>query len=272
MSLPRTRLARACALLGLLGCLLASSSPAAGVPPASFYYFNPDSPQSNLGLLKATMDGFLAEAGFPLSFQPFAHLTDFVQQLAAEPPAFLLLPSWYLERHGQDLGVRPLLAPVRQGSTSYRKVLVVARGTGPGLDGLRHRTLAMTTFGPKGRELLSEILFPAPEEPKPAFNIVVVPKDVDALFALALQHVDAALVVPENMEALAKVNPRLVQRVETVRATKPIPLPVLCYRPGVVSPERLAQLTRLFLAEETRPVRMPIMEMLGIDGWQEIPH
>ncbi len=87
--------------------------------PSTLYYLNPDSPQGNLVQLKRTMDDFFAKANPPITFQPFAHLVDFEEQLKVNTPAFLFIPGWYLKNYGSELNLRPLITPVRKGINTY---------------------------------------------------------------------------------------------------------------------------------------------------------
>ena len=72
------------------------------------------------------MDSFLSTSGFAFSFQPFARFHDFDREARSESSAFLFMPEWYLHQDGNDKRFKPFLIPVRQGMTTYRKVLLVA--------------------------------------------------------------------------------------------------------------------------------------------------
>lgn len=236
----------------------------------TLFYFNPDSPQSNLSRLKRDMDDFLSEAGFPLAFQPFAHLVDFENQLRKAPPAFIFIPEWYLRRYGAELHLHPLLIPVRNGRVSYRKVLLGPDQKEPDSHRLSPLTVAMTSMGPYGEDLLNTVMF----APNGAFigkvSTIIVPKDMDALFALALGQVDMALVVKENMDLIAKINPNILRSVRPMLESEPIPMPVLCAVGGVASDTAIEKLKTLFLENKKRQSRLNIMEMLQINEWQAI--
>ncbi len=238
--------------------------------PAELFYYNPDSPQSNLSRLKRSMDNFLSRAEFPITFQPFAHLVDFESQLKGKPPAFVFVPQWYLKKYGVNLRLRPLLIPIRNGEPSYRKVLLGTKRADLNFDQTSHPTLAMTSMGPDGETILDAILFSARGVSAGKINAIIVPKDSDALFALALGQVDMALVVKENLDLIAKINPNILQSVCPLLESAAIPMPVLCFTEGVASTTDIQRLKELFLGSKARENLSIIMEMLQINEWQAV--
>jgi hypothetical protein len=237
---------------------------------AMLYYFNPDSPQSNLSRLKRDMDDFLSEANFPITFQPFTHLVDFEQQFKGMPPAFIFVPQWYINKYGAEMKLKPLLVPVHKGETSYRKILLETKDPHKDLAKSVSITLAMTSMGPDGDTMLKNILFPPHSVPVGKINPIIVPKDFDALFALALGQVDMALVVKNNLDQIASLNPNILRTVRPLGESKPIPMPVLCYVEGVATSEHIEEIKRLFLKGKAEKNRSTIMEMLQINEWQVI--
>lgn len=231
-----------------------------------FYYFNPDSPQSNMSRLKLEMDKFLKQSDFVLSFTPFARFSDFDRLNRLVPPNFILLPHWYLEENSAEMKFVPLLVPTRNNSTSYRKLLLTPKKSTVTLENLSKRTLATTFTGKDANARLNKLLFSQHNLSVDNMNIVVTPKDSDALFALALGQVEMALVSEENLNNISKVNPVITQSVRALTESGPISLPILCYREGVVSKRKVAEIKSLFLKSERTAT---IMEILQFDGWQE---
>ncbi len=245
---------------------------AGGSSLSEFYYFNPDSPQSNLSRLKREMDSFFSQIDYPIAFQPFARLFDFDQKLKEKRPAFIFLPEWYLQKYGNELQLRPFLVPVRKTKCSYHKVLLVAKHSDINLKNLKNHSLAMTSLGPEGETILNKILFSDHGIDARELNTVVVPKDSDALFALVLGQVDMALVVKDNMEQIAMINPRILQTVRSLVESTPIPMPVLCYSEGAASPVEIQKIKEIFVNADKKEMRVKIMRMLNIDEWQTYPN
>lgn len=237
---------------------------------AMLYYYNPDSPQSNLSRLKRDMDVFLAKADFPIAFQPFAHLVDLEQQFKGAPPAFIFVPEWYLKKYGTQQKLRPLLIPIQKGESSYRKILLGAKRAKADMDNAGHITLAMTSMGPDGDAALHRLLLWPHGVHAEEINPIIVPKDSDALFALALGQVDMALVAKQNLDQVAALNPNILQSVRQLLESEPIPMPVLCYVEGVATSDNIQEIKALFINGKAKKNRSTIMEMLHINEWQVV--
>lgn len=249
-------------------CLVKPAGSADHAENFVFYYFNPDSSQSNLARLKSEMDICLGRLDPALTFQPFTHQVDFNRKIQEGAAALVFLPYWYLQKHAETLGLRPLLIPVRNHKTSYRKTLLVGRNSGLTLNNLGGAALAMTPMGVSSSESLKELLRLERAFPAEKIRVVLVPKDSDALFALALGQVDMALVAEENLEMISRINPRIAQAVRPLLATSPIPLPVLCYREGKMPMEKIERLKKAIL--EDRVTAEQFKEILQIDDWQTV--
>lgn len=234
---------------------------------ANFYYFNPDSAQGNLGRLKTEMDGILEKNNLLLSFQPFARLRDFDREVKAENPAVLFLPAWYLHSEGKKLGLQPILQPIRHGKKNYTKVLLVSKQTIWQANDLANKTIAMTSMGQAGNHILNEQLFKHFNLDSNDLSIVTTSKDIDALFALALQQVDAALVAETNLEHVKRINPHIAQQIKIIARSGPIAMPLLCVKKGTDSAS-INRLKRVFINQ--RPQATKLLEMLQIDDWQDL--
>lgn len=231
------------------------------------YYFSPDSPQRNLGGLKREMETFFDRVDFSANFQPFAHYVDFDQTVRSNLPSFLLLPAWYYSLYGEKLGLCPLMSPLDGGSTTYHKILLVRKNSPITMATIRNQSLAMTTMGPADESTLNTILFGDYGLDSHNLDIVTVPKDADALFALALGHVDMALVGKRSIEQIGDLNPKILQAVQPLAESAPIPGPILCYAKGRVEGAVIERLKGL-LQEKLAGVN--VLEILQIDGWRVV--
>jgi hypothetical protein len=239
----------------------------------TFYYFNPDSTQSNLTRLKEAMDAALTSGGLTCAFQPFVRLRDFEDKIGNDPPGFVFLPEWYLRQDGNlKKRFKPFLVPVRQGTSTYRKVLLVAADSDLTMEKLPGVTIAMTPMGQAGLSMLNEAIFAAHGLNCDKLTFVTTAKDSDALFALALRQVKAALVSMDNLAYIGRINPQIPKTVKTLAVSQPVPLPVLCYAQGIVPAEEVEKLKSLLLAGRQNENVAQIMEMLQIDAWQVYPH
>ncbi len=255
-------------LVSLLAATVLCGTVLAQSHTSNLYYFNPDSSQSNLSLLKREMDAFFSKTGFQIKFQPFTHLVDLEKQFKKAPPEFLFAPRWYIRKHGTELNLRPMLIASHNGKTSYQKVLLVTKHKELRFEGARYLTVAMTSMGPYGETILQKTLFASSKDVVDKINPIIVSKDSDALFALALGQVDMAFVVKENLNLLAQINPNIMQTVHPLLESEPIPMPVLCFTEGVASAADVVKLKRLFLQDKKHRKYFNNMEMLQINDLQ----
>jgi hypothetical protein len=232
-----------------------------------FYYFNPDSPQSNLGRLKQEFEAYFSDKDFSFSFQPFTHFVDFHRLNSKNRPSFILVPEWYYRKYGQELGLHPLLVPVRNGSTTYKKVLLVSQSAAPASSDYEIISFA-TTMGLNGesaviKELVAEELVSLEQ-----LNIINVPKDLDAILALVLGQVKMALVAQDNLQNISEINPRIIKTIKNLEKSITVPMPILCYLEGRVESSDVNKLIKTFREMTAEQPRNKIMEMLKIDDWQ----
>jgi ABC transporter, phosphonate, periplasmic substrate-binding protein len=238
--------------------------------PREFYYYNPDSPQSNLGLLKQEFDSFLSKNNFSCTFQPFTHLADFHRLSSENHPSFIMVPDWYYRQYGKALGLRPLLVPVRHGNTSYKKILLIAAGSSGAINDYDIISFAMTAMGAEIptsviKGLLADQLVSIQQ-----LNIINVPKDLDAILALVLGQVKMALVSQDNLQIISDANPRIVQRIMKMDKTVTVPMPVICYLESRVDKEDVEKFITAFMKMAKEHPRNKIMEMLQIDDWKKL--
>lgn len=252
-------------LLTLLQVFFLFGSASAGSSLPSFYYFNPDSSHSNLARLKQAMDQLLNGGKTSFSFQPFVHQSDLDKIISENPPAFVFVPEWYLKAYGKEKGLRPILVPTKNSATTYRKVFLASNN----LINLKQCSLAMTNMGPKPETTLNSLGFTKKGIDPAKLNIVTVPKDLDALFALALGQVDCALVSRENIDLAAASNPNIKNTMREIFVSDMIPMPILCAVEGKASPEEVKKFKELFLNQALKEIRKPVMEMLQIDEWKD---
>jgi len=238
--------------------------------PREIYYFNPDSPQSNLGRLKLEFQTYFSDNNFSFTFQPFTHFVDFHRLNNEMRPAFIIVPEWYYRKYGKELGLHPLLVPVRHGLTSYKKVLLASQLTGDAANDYEIITFAMTTMGPDGssetiKELVSKELVSIQK-----LNIISVPKDLDAILALVLGQVKMALVAQDNLQIISDANPRIIRTIKKLDRSITVPMPVICYLEGRAESEDVEKLVEAFKKMTSEHPRNKIMEMLQIDDWKNV--
>ena len=255
-------------LLLVIAILLFPGGVTYSVSEIDFFYYFPDSVQSNFSLLKQEVDSFLNKAKFGGQFQAFSHEVDFDRLVRERKPGMVLVPAWYYDRYGKSLALKPILTSLRKGRPGYTKILLARKSKPfPSLR-LDAMTVAVTNMGPDTAQQLNHYFSKCDGVDFSKSNVIITPKDADAFYALVLGQVDAAVVSRETIQAVGQTNPRLVQLVQERAASKPIPMPIICVTDGVMSTKRIDRLKQLLLQSGEQAQLPSFMRMLYISGWK----
>ncbi len=233
----------------------------------NFYYFFPDSVQSNFSMLTRGFYSFFDQEKVGSHFQAFTHEVDFQRLVVERKPDLVMVPAWYYDRYGKKLGLKPLLSSLREGQQNYTKVLLIRKRDSAADLALEGKTVAVTNMGPNTAEQLDHYF----KNGKLHFaksNVIITPRDADAYFALALGQVDAAVVSKQTIQEVSRTNPIFQKTTQEVVASEPIPMPMICFTAGGMSKERIAELKELFLKGGQQKNLPEFMQMLHISGWE----
>jgi hypothetical protein len=189
--------------------------------PLTIFFYSPETNVNNFSLLKGEFDAFLANHGGH-KFQPFSSRKTFEEQMANNPHGLFLLSSWhYRQLAGQ--GLEPLLIGQAKGRATQKHELF-SKGANPlALKGLKIASAGSKEFT---EQLLRELL-PQHPEVVASMNVLVVPKDIDALMAVSFGVAQAAVATENGAEKLARLNPRQRDSLKTVGVGRESLLPVL---------------------------------------------
>lgn len=254
-------------LLVLSLCSSLLTSPAVAMEKVAFFYFNPDSVQSNFSLLTKEIDTFMTKQGYLVKFQAFSQQSDFDLLLSSRRPSFVLVPAWYYEQYGKNMGLTPLLISLNQSKPSYTKVLLKRSGE-VNTTTLSNKTLAVTSMGTDTEKQLALFFNNGRSFDFAASHLIITPKDADALYALALGQVDMAVVGKNTLDVVRAVNRRIVDVVAEVASSHPVPMPILCVLDGEMSREEISHLKQIFFSAGDGNPLPEFMKMLQFNGWQ----
>jgi ABC-type phosphate/phosphonate transport system substrate-binding protein len=260
-SLPHAALA-----LLLLALLVWPERRRNGDGPATIYFFSSESSINNFNMLKGEFDWFFSSAGRH-KFQPFRNRSDFDNVLEQQRPGLFLMSSWhYAQLEGKEHW-RPVLIGSRGRSSRQRHVLTARDGVRR-LGELRGKTIAAAGSDEFARQLLRQMLPPDDRDSLAQFQILTVPKDIDALMSVGFGAAAAAITTEHGLERMAKLNPG--QHAQLLRvATGPDQL-----LPVIVAPadsnKACAELVEVMLKMGSDPDGQQLLRMLGLDAWQTI--
>ncbi len=237
------------------------------VTPLNFFYFFPDSVQSNFSLLTQEVYRFFDKGEIGSKFQAVTHEADFNELIHGSNPDVVLIPAWYYDRYGKSLSLTPLLTSLHEGRQDYTKVLLVRKNSQLNKQRLKGKTIAVTNMGPETAQQLNHYF----KDSKLDFsksNVIIIPKDADGYYALVLGQVDAVVVRRDTIDMVSKVNPRFVKQVQEIAVSAPIPMPILCVNSSRMDDELVTQLKQLFLESGKQSPPPSFMQMLHISGWK----
>ncbi len=217
---------------------------------SELYFFYPDSYHNNLSRLKRDADIFFRKEKYSIRFQPFLHLSDFEKEVKTKKPAFLFVPYWYYQQNRESLGLVPILKPIQKGKDSYQKFLVIRKENDLSVGAIKEHTLAMTARGGGQDATLRDFLPEDVLNSLSGMQIIYTSKDADALFAVALKQVDAAIVAESTLDKIKTINNRLTKHIKVTAKSNAINLPVLCYIDGVADQSEINRLRNIMLNDQ----------------------
>lgn len=258
-SMNRKRLYYLCHSIILIILLLAPVQ--AKSKDTSIYYFFPDSPSSNLSQLKGKVESLFRDLKMPVNFQPFARLTDLNRQMQKQPPDFLISPPWYATKHDR---LKVLLNSYRNDKSTYSKLLISSAKLNSQNISFAGRSIAVTSMGYESATAI-DVFDGAAFSSLAGVNIIEVVKDVDAIFAVALNQVDMAIVSQSTVNKLKKINPKIINTIQIIAESRPLSMPVLMHMES-----RLAQDELLAFISSMKKLKKNNVfeELLLIDEWR----
>lgn len=243
-----------------MGLLLAVGLCVAPRPAAAeleVVFIDPDANLANLARLRAKMSAFLRTIDKEASFKTFAKLADLKRYLETHQVQFVLAAGDLAAR--LDLELRPIATPLRNGSATYRKVLVTRKGTDPSAI-----QVVATTSSP---DEVTALPVPGRAADAPRLRVLRVSKGFDALLGMLFNRADAAYVTPETVAELERVDPKLAANLDEIYRSPPIPNPQLHVVKNKVSPATAREVAAAFQEMHRTPVGRAVLHILDYTGW-----
>lgn len=245
-----------------LACFLLTIPARADAARSKLFFFSPDFSPGNLSILTQAVDAYLREAGTDTDFQAFVRFEDFRREVAAQQPDFVIVPDWAATRTCVGIDLIPLAQPVRGGESFGRKALI-ARPEVKTLAELRNASIA-ATLPPGGSPAGSGL--DRIRRQQPGVRIIRVPKEIDALLAVAFGQVDAAYVSTRQFDMFAGVNPKLGSGLKEIGYAENMPFPLI-YATANADTTETAQLQKAIAGVSTSGTGKRLVGLLGYDGW-----
>jgi ABC-type amino acid transport substrate-binding protein len=245
-----------------LACFLLGLPVRADAAHAKLFFFSPDFSPGNLSILTQAVDAYFREAGTETRFQAFVRFEDFRRELAAQQPDFIVVPDWAATPACLGFDLVPLAKPVRGGESVGRKALIARSGV-RSIAELRNASVAATVppAGSAPGSGLDRI-----RRENPGVRIIQVPKEIDALLAVAFGQVDAAYVSTRQFDMFANVNPKLGTTLTEIGYAETMPFPLI-YSTANADADEIALLRKAIAGVSTTGTGKRLVGLLGYDGW-----
>jgi len=236
---------------------------AAGSPPVTLFFYSPETNVNNFSVLKAEFETYLAPMGGH-RFQPFSDRETFEKQLASGADGLYLLSSWHYTQLAARHPLQPLLVGHARGGPIQRHLLFSQESDPSMLRGRRVATAGTRDFA---RNLLREML-PGQVDLADSIDLLVVPKDIDALMAVGFGAAQAAIATEGGLEKLARINPKQAKGLQPMGKARESLLPVVAAARGIDG--ALADLLKLLSRMDAGPDGRSRLQLLGIDALREL--
>lgn len=242
--------------------LLCAALPVRAAEGPTLFFFSPDFSPGNLSVLKQAAEGYLREAGVDAHFQAFVRFEDFRRELLVQNPEFVVVPAWAVAPGCIDSALRPLAKPVRGGEHTGKKALI-APSKISGVGDLGEKTIA-ATMPPAGT--LADSSLERLRREHPRVRIVAVPKDIDAILAVAFGQVDAAYVSTRQFGLFAAANPELGGELREIGYAESTPFPMI-YATASANDADVDKMKHAALTAGEVGSGKRLVGLLGYDGW-----
>ena len=235
----------------------------------ALFFYNPESNLNDFRSLKMLFDRYLSDKGW-YQFQPFNNKETFERFLASRKNGVFLLSSWHYQNLVEQQGyynLRPILVGTIDGELTYTKVLSTKKHIS-NLKRLQGKRIASAGNQDYTKQMLENMVQQRQRVNRP-FQVLTVPKDIDALMSVLFGMAQGALTARNSLDTLAALNPRKYRLLRQHLESQPILLPMVV----VYEPVARFSTEKLLDAIENMPnnaTGQAILGMLGLNGWKKL--
>jgi hypothetical protein len=228
----------------------------------TIYFYSPETSVDNYGSLKAEFDSYLSRHG-TFTFQPFSDRETFEEFSLGKTNCLLIISSWHFASLRKRTSMEPLLVGVLGSKTTQRRILCASRSVGS-VDLLKGERIAAAGTDEHARTILRDMLRTSTALADP-LNILVVPKDIDALMAVSFRVARASLTTEESLARLGQINPKQHAQLQILAISEEVLLPIVASKGASMGTGHLAEIMRR-MPEQTEGRRL--LRMLGVESFK----
>ena len=246
-------------LIGLaVFCVISSGS-----GKIKIYFYSSETSINNFKSLKMEFDRYLSKFG-PYEFQPFSARNVFEKQVKGKENCLLLLSSWHYRHIHKAYSLIPALTGVRNGKKYQRKILL-ADEKAPDIETTKPGLIASAGSLQYTTSVLKRMLKKYAEH---TFNVLTVPKDIDALLAAGHGMAKLAFASRYAFDELKGINPRLCRKMKVLAEGEETLLLIVALPQGFTANRK--KMVDMIKNMPLTPDGKRRIRMLGLDGWQEL--
>jgi len=234
----------------------------------TLYFYNPEANINNYSRLKLGFDRYLEQFG-QYQFQPVSERLQFNDMVNNNDQGLLLLSSEHYQRLKQKRpSLTPLLIGVNRGNTMGYKILVVKNQL-KSLEQLNKVKIAIAGQKQYAQDSLTQLL--QNQKTKKIINqfeLLSVPKDIDALMLVNFGMAQAALVADSSLQKLQRVNPAQAKQLRVLIQGQHYLLPIIAANQPLANQEQalLGLVQKMALNEQG----LRQLKMIGLEQFQTL--
>lgn len=227
----------------------------------TLYFYNPEINTTRNVVLKSTLDQYLEEQG-NYQFQPVNNKETFEALIHNNHQAIFIMSSWHFQQlNNKTLPFVTALRGIKNNDDTYRKILVSKQ---PNVS-LNTITIATSGTIEYSRSILSNIYPNQSPESLSKLNILIVPKDIDALMAVGFGLADAALTTKLSLEKISTLYKN--QPLNILGESQPLKRLVVIHHQNLSSQ---ADTINTLKQMNQNKKGLQGLHMLGLDDWQTV--
>ncbi len=227
------------------------------------YFYSTEANINNFKSLKMEFDRYLSKLG-PYEFQPFSARDVFEKQIKGKDNCLLLLSSWHYRHIHKPYNLTAMLTGLRNGQKYQQKIVVAGEKSA---DIIAQKTGLVASAGSwqYTAGALDKMLQKSFARP---FQILTVPKDIDALMSVGFGMARMAFASDMAFEELKGINPKLCNKMKIVARGEETLRLIFAFPEGFSRDRQKAvQLIQDMGGDSEGKKRI---RMLGLDGWEKL--
>jgi ABC-type phosphate/phosphonate transport system substrate-binding protein/LysM repeat protein len=264
------------AITVFFGIVLFSTMAVSQTPPDEMevVFFNPDTASQNpvdaTNALQTFCNVINKKENWNIRAYFFKKQKDLDTFLDSKKVDLGILSQVYVAENYEKRHLVPFVAPVRDGKTTYRKVVIVDKASGyKDIQDLKGKVLAGTYLGEENIPFYNKVVFRGELDITTHFKeIKVVDSANSAIMAVLYGQVDAAAVTLASFTIMQDLNPQVKSKLVSIFTSAETPISPMVYFSDNIDMKRLPKLKEILLGMHNDPVGRQSMLAFQVEAWE----